>query len=90
MKKITLTTSLIFLFFSVIFETHAERYVLDEPINNTVFGEVKTIIADERETLLDIARQHGFGYQDIKLINKDVDTWLPGDGQEIILNSLKH
>jgi L,D-transpeptidase ErfK/SrfK len=87
MKKISLTASLIFLFFSITMETLAERYLLDESIDNTVFGEVKTIIADERETLLDIARQHGFGYQDIKLINKDVDTWLPGDGQEIILPS---
>ena len=84
MKRILVTASLIFLFFSVMIKVHAERYILDES-TNTVIGKIKIVIADERETLLDIARNYGFGYQDMKLINTEVDTWLPGDGQEILL-----
>ncbi len=63
---------------------YANRYVLSDS-GDTVLGEITTVIADERDTLLDIARRHGFGYQDMKLVNPDVDTWLPGDGKEITL-----
>lgn len=63
---------------------YANRYVLNDS-GDTVLGEISTVYADERDTLLDIARRHGFGYQDMKLVNPDVDTWLPGDGQEITL-----
>jgi L,D-transpeptidase ErfK/SrfK len=63
---------------------YANRYVLNDS-GDTVFGEISTVIADERDTLLDIARRHGFGYQDMKLVNPNVDTWLPGEGVEITL-----
>ena len=66
-------------------KAHAELYVFDKATGDTVVGEIKIVSADERNTLLDIARSHGFGYQDMKLINDGVDTWLPEDGQEIIL-----
>ena len=85
MKKILITIIYISLYFSLTLKVYAERYILDKPAINTVVGEIITVIADERETLLDIARYHGFGYQDMKLINTDVDTWLPEDGQEILL-----
>ncbi len=63
---------------------YATRYELSDS-GDTVLGEISTVMADERDTLLDIARRHGFGYQDMKLVNPDVDTWLPGEGQEIVL-----
>jgi L,D-transpeptidase ErfK/SrfK len=75
---------LILLTISGISSVNANRYVLSDS-GDTVFGEISTIYADERDTLLDIARRHGFGYQDMKLVNPDVDTWLPGEGQEITL-----
>ena len=65
---------------------HAEalRYVLDDS-GATLIGEVVTTEAGERDTLLDIARLYGFGYQDMKLVNPELDTWLPGAGQQVIL-----
>ena len=85
MKKIYITIALIFLYFSQALKVYAEVYILDDATYNTVVGEIKIVSADERETLLDIARSHGFGYQDMKLSNTEVDTWLPGDGQEIVI-----
>ena len=62
----------------------ALRYVLDDS-GATLIGEIVTTEAGERDTLLDIARLYGFGYQDLKLVNPELDTWLPGAGQEVIL-----
>ena len=87
MKKIVTVISFIFLCFSIPTKAYAVRYLIDGTIDSTVIGEIKTVTADERDTLLDIARSHGFGYQDMKLINTEVDTWLPVDGQEVILPS---
>ena len=87
MKKIVTVISFIFLCFSIPTKAYAVRYLIEGTIDNTVIGEIKTVTADERDTLLDIARSHGFGYQDMKLINTEVDTWLPVDGQEVILPS---
>jgi L,D-transpeptidase ErfK/SrfK len=87
MKKIFLTICIIFLHFLSTTNTHASRYLIEESNRNTVIGSTKIIYADERDTLLDIARNHGFGYQDMKLANVNVDTWLPDDGEEIVLPS---
>ena len=87
MKKIFLTICIIFLHFLSTTNTYASRYLIEELSRNTVIGSTKIIYADERDTLLDIARNHGFGYQDMKLANVNVDTWLPDDGQEIVLPS---
>ena len=65
MKKILITIALIFLYFSQTLKVYAELYILDDVTRNTVVGEIKIVSADERETLLDIARSHGFGYQDM-------------------------
>ncbi len=64
----------------------ANVYRLDDP-DGMLIGEVTHIKADERETLLDVGRRHGFGYHDMKLVNPDVDTWLPKDGEKIVLPS---
>ena len=87
MKKIFLTICIIFLHFLSMTNTYASRYLIEESNGNTVIGSTKIIYADERDTLLDIARNHGFGYQDMKLANVNVDTWLPDDGEEIVLPS---
>ena len=87
MKKIFLTICIIFLHFLSMTNTYASRYLIEESNGNTVIGSTKIIYADERDTLLDIGRNHGFGYQDMKLANVNVDTWLPDDGQEVVLPS---
>ena len=87
MKKIFLIICITFLYFLSITNTYASRYLIEESNRNTVIGSTKIIYADERDTLLDIARNYGFGYQDMKLANVNVDTWLPDDGEEIVLPS---
>ena len=62
----------------------AEVYDLP-PDGSDVVGAVTTVTAREDDTLLDIARRHGLGYEDIVRANPDVDTWLPGEGTEVVL-----
>lgn len=64
---------------------HAVYYELEQHSN--LIGEVGETKSYYHETLLDIARRHGFGYEEIKLANPDIDVWLPGDRQGIILPS---
>ena len=62
----------------------AATFVL--PADGTdVVGEVRTIVAGDQDTLLDIARRNGLGYQDIVLANPGVDPWVPGEGTEVVL-----
>ncbi len=63
---------------------NAEVYELPPP-GNDVIGAVSSIRARAEETLLDIARRHGLGYEDIVRANPDIDPWLPGDGTEVLL-----
>jgi len=62
----------------------AEIYELP-PAGNDVIGAVSTIMARAEDTLVDIARRHGLGYQDIVRANPGVNIWMPGEGTEIIL-----
>ncbi len=50
-----------------------------------VIGDFRTVRATHKDTLLDIARSNGLGYTEIKLANENVDTWLPGEGQQVTL-----
>jgi L,D-transpeptidase ErfK/SrfK len=62
----------------------AAEYLL--PANgDTVIGANTTAIAAHEDTLFDIARRHGVGYDEILAANPGVDPWLPGDGTEILI-----
>ena len=63
---------------------HAEIYELPPP-GNDVIGALTRVTARADDTLLEIARRHGLGYEDIVRANPDVDTWLPGEGTEVVL-----
>lgn len=63
---------------------HAEIFELP-PEGHDVIGAVSTISARQEDTLVDIARRHGLGYEDIVRANPDVNIWLPGEGTEIVL-----
>ena len=63
---------------------HAEIYEMP-PEGYDVIGAVATISARREDTLVDIARRHGLGYEDIVRANPDVNIWLPGEGTEIVL-----
>jgi L,D-transpeptidase ErfK/SrfK len=62
----------------------AEIYELP-PAGHDVIGALSTITAREEDTLVDIARRHGLGYEDIVRANPDVNVWVPGEGTEVIL-----
>lgn len=55
--------------------------------DDTVVGEVQRVIARHEDTLLDIGRRNGVGYEEIVAANPGVDPWLPGDGTEVLIPS---
>jgi L,D-transpeptidase ErfK/SrfK len=61
-------------------------YALPENGDNVV-GTVTTAIAQQEDTLLDIGRRFGVGYEEIMAANPGVDPWLPGEGAEILIPS---
>src|SRR5690349_20150151 len=51
--------------------------------SDTVVGEVQKVIAAHEDTLLDIGRKYGVGYEEIVAANPGVSPWLPGAGTEV-------
>ena len=68
----------------VLLRANAEIYELP-PDGDDVVGAVTTVTARQEDTLVDIARRHGVGYEDIVRANPDVNVWLPGEGAQIVL-----
>jgi L,D-transpeptidase ErfK/SrfK len=52
---------------------------------SAVIGFNATVRSHYRETLPDIARRYGLGYEEIAQANPRVDMWLPGEGTRIFL-----
>ncbi len=65
----------------------AAAMIYDIRENESVIGEIRSADAGFNDTLLDIGRTNGFGYYDLKLLNPDIDTWIPGEGKTITLPS---
>jgi L,D-transpeptidase ErfK/SrfK len=61
----------------------ADTFVLSPDVQ--VVGEVASVAAKHDDTLTDIARVHGLGYEEIIWANRGVDIWLPGEGTPVIL-----
>jgi len=57
----------------------AETLTLDER-DSALAGETRMVVARHEQTLMDIAREQGLGYQEIRLANPGVDIWIPGEG----------
>ena len=55
------------------------------PLENNIIGSIKTIKAEHKDTLLDIARRHGLGYEDIVKANPNLDIWIPGKDSDVLL-----
>lgn len=62
----------------------AQTYNLP-PAETDVIGKVDYVYAKYEDTLADIARQWGLGYEEIVRANPDVDPWLPGAGVKVVL-----
>jgi L,D-transpeptidase ErfK/SrfK len=50
-----------------------------------VIGTNSTVTSHFKDTLFDIARMYGLGYEEIIRANPGVDIWLPGEGTRILL-----
>jgi L,D-transpeptidase ErfK/SrfK len=55
------------------------------PADSDVIGETIMTEAQAEDTLLDVARRHGLGYEEITNANPDVDPWLPGAGTVVVV-----
>ncbi|MGF1526780.1 MAG: L,D-transpeptidase family protein [Candidatus Competibacterales bacterium] len=55
------------------------------PLGVDVVGQVQVVTARAHETLLDIARRHNLGHDEIIQANPGVDRWLPGAGAKVVL-----
>ena len=66
--------------------TCASATVYDLPTDGSaVVGTDEHIKSTYQDTLLDIARRHSLGYEEIIRANPGVDLWLPGQGTDILL-----
>jgi L,D-transpeptidase ErfK/SrfK len=52
---------------------------------NDAIGATLTAEADANDTLLDLARRFGLGYEEITNANPGVDPWLPGAGTVVVV-----
>ncbi|HHA19369.1 MAG TPA: peptigoglycan-binding protein LysM, partial [Methylophaga sp.] len=64
--------------------SYATTFDLDDE-NTRVVGHNLVVYSHEEDTLLDIARQFDLGYSEIVNANPDVDPWLPGGGQRVLV-----
>lgn len=53
--------------------------------NENHVGKLEIIKAKQGDTFMNLAPQHGVGYTQLVAANPNVDPWLPGIGQEIVL-----
>lgn len=59
--------------------------MIEPPMDVDLVGGITTATALPGDTLLDIARQHGIGQEEIILANPAVDRWLPTPGRDVVL-----
>ena len=60
------------------------RFVLTSP-QQQVIGEPQVVYPGETDTLSDLAREYGLGYDEIIEANPDVSPWLPGAHTPVLL-----
>ena len=56
-----------------------------ESADQSVIGEPQIVFARDEDTLSDLARTYGLGYDEIIAANPDVDPWLPDAGTPVVL-----
>jgi L,D-transpeptidase ErfK/SrfK len=61
----------------------ADTFMLTPDVQ--LVGQVATVAAAHDDTLTDIARVYGLGYEEIVWANRSVDIWLPGEGTAVTL-----
>ena len=62
----------------------ADQFALP-PEGSDAIGETVTTQTEAKDTLLDVARRYGLGYEEITNANPGVDPWLPGAGTVVVV-----
>lgn len=62
----------------------AEVFPLPPPGDDLV-GAMRVVIAEDDDTLVEIARRYGYGYNEIRIANPAVDAWMPRGGTQVVL-----
>ena len=63
----------------------ARNYFVLESAEQSVIGSPQIVYTTEENTLSDLAREYGLGYDEIVAANPGVDPWLPGEGTPVLL-----
>jgi L,D-transpeptidase ErfK/SrfK len=63
---------------------HPNEFALESP-EQSVIGVPQVVFASPDDTLSDLARAYGLGYDEIVAANPDVNPWLPGESTPILL-----
>lgn len=61
------------------------RQLGDISVDAPMVGTLQWISVYHEDTLPEIARQHGLGFDEIRHANPGVDPWLPGEGSRVLL-----
>jgi L,D-transpeptidase ErfK/SrfK len=56
-----------------------------EATGQTLIGEPQVVFTTADDTLSDLAREYGLGYDEIIAANPHINPWLPGEGTPIVL-----
>lgn len=75
---------LLVVFCGIATQTWATTYDLPDE-NNVLIGKVQVVHSKYEDTLLDIARRHDIGFEEIVAVNPGVNVWLPGEGTRIVI-----
>jgi len=62
----------------------ANHFVLDSD-EQSVVGVPQVVYTTSNDTLADLARTYGLGYDELLAANPDVDPWLPGEDTPVLL-----
>jgi len=72
-----------FSLFLILFTSHSAEGYHQYNENSTVIGKLKTYKTKKNESLIEIARKFGIGYNEIVDANPGLDPFVPGDGESI-------
>lgn len=59
------------------------------PDQGTIIGKSQRHVVGDKETFLDIARHYSLGYNELTELYPDIDPWLPPQGMELTIPSLR-
>jgi L,D-transpeptidase ErfK/SrfK len=63
----------------------AAAYPIPADGSPAIFGEQQTITTVYEDTLSDLARRYGLGFEELVRVNPKVDPWLPGAGTKLLV-----